>query len=177
MKRSNDVQEKTNTQVTSLFERILVTLPTGCAVLTVERQKAPDGFFSVAIVPANEQSAEFAATVLGGDVYSTDFGRGQVFTTFEAPWELNLPRSATLDQQLDVVSKMCLAVIGGRCEHRFERRSTVGVIQVSEKEVYSVGDTSPLRLLLPRKNAEIRRYSPYCPGVENHILPFPRPSL
>lgn len=179
MKPPNEVVGSTRSPVTGLFQHILDTLPTGCAALTTEptNLKSIRGF-SVVLVPSNKHSAEFGAVVFEGELYSAFFGRGLVFTTFEAPWELNLLRSAGLDQQLDVLAKMCFAVIAGRCEHRFERRSTRGSIYVSEKEVYRVGDIGLMRLIWPRRNPQAAvQYAPYFPGAESHVQSFSRLSL
>jgi hypothetical protein len=172
MKPSNEIQRLVETRVTVLFEDILATLPSGCASLRTERAKGAPGP-AVVLVPSNKQSAEFGAMVMDRDLYSAFFGRGATFTTFECPWELNLSRSAGLDLQLEVLTKMCVAVIAGRCEHRFERYSTGGVICVSEKEIYRVRDL----YFWPRKNLEVVHYAPYYPGAESHTRPSPRLSL
>jgi hypothetical protein len=176
MKRSDNIRETTVRQVTSLFEDILATLPEGCASLKTEPQKRLDGF-SVALVPANEQSAEFGAMVLEGSLYSAFFGRDPTFTDFECPWELGLRRSAGLADQLNVIGKMCIAVIAGKCEHRFERRSHRGTIFVSETEIYRVADIPLLGWLRLRREVEVKQYVPYFPGAENHSRSFPRLSL
>jgi hypothetical protein len=134
MKQPNQVEGRTVNLVKGLFQNILESLPAGCASLRVDPIKEAD-FFGMSLVPANERSAEFGAMAFGEGLYSLFFGKSPTFTNFECPWEINLPRSAGLDRQLDVLAKMCFAVIAGRCEHRFERRSTRGVIYVSEKEV------------------------------------------
>jgi len=157
--------------ITVLFQNVLATLPTGCATLKRESIRGNPKDFTVALIPSNESSAEFGATMFGGELYSAHFGRGEIFTTYEAPWELKLPRSARLDQQLSALSKMCRAVIAGRCEHRLERRSTRGQIFVSETEIYRVADMGVGLLFRPRKNVEVTTYAPYYPGAECHTLP------
>ncbi len=176
MKQPKDVGGSTRDQVMGLFQQILDILPAGCASLRVDPGKDADDF-GVSVVPTNERSAEFGAMLFGSRLYSVDFGKEPTFTTFECPWEINLPRSAGLDRQLDVLAKMCLAVIAGRCEHRFERRSTRGVINVSEGEVYRVGDMHIGRLFRPRRNPEVLQYAPYYPGAATHRLSLSRSSL
>ncbi len=176
MKRSHEIPDTTTRQVTRLFEDILATLPEGCASLKIEPEKGIDGF-SVALIPSNEQSAEFGAMVLESGIYSAFFGRGSTFTTFECPWEIGLRRSDGLAEHMDVIRKMCLAVVAGRCEHRFERRSTRGVIHVSEKEVYQVGDVGIIGLIWPRRNLRAVQYAPYFLGAESHAQSFSRLSL
>lgn len=176
MKLSHDIPDATGRRVTHLFDDILATLPDNCASLKIEPQKSFNGF-SVALIPSNERSAEFGAVVMEGDLYSAFFGRGSTFTTFECPWEIGLRRSDGLAQHFDVIRKMCLAVIAGRCEHRFERRSVQGTISVSEKEGYRVGDIPLLGWLRPRRKVEVIQYAPYFPGAENHTRSFPRLSL
>jgi|SRR5208282_3381686 len=178
MKQTNEIAGSTGDLVTGLFQRILDSLPAGWALLRVEPSQRYREIFSVSLVPSNERSAEFSATVLGDRLDSVDFGRKPTFTQFECPWEIGLPRSAGLDRQLDVVARMCLAVIAGRCEHRFERRSTRGSIYVSEKEVYRVGDTGLMWLIWPRRNPQPAvQYAPYFPGAESHVQSFSRLSL
>jgi hypothetical protein len=133
--------------------------------------------FSVALIPSNEQSAEFGAAVMGDSLYSVFFGRDPTFTDFECPWEIGLRRSSGLAPQLDVIRKMSIAVIAGKCEHRFERRSILGTISVSETERYRVRDIPLLGWLRPRRNVEAVRYAPYFPDAENHTRSFPRLSL
>ena len=176
MKQPNEVAGPTGNLVTGLFQHILDTLPTGCASLRIEPAKDPE-IFSVSLIPSNERSAEFSATVIGDGLDSVDFGKKPTFTCFECPWEIGLSRSAGLDHQLDVIAKMCLAVIAGRCEHRFERRSTRGVIHVSEKEVYQVGDVGIIGLIWPRRNLRAVQYAPYFLGAESHAQSFSRLSL
>ena len=176
MKQPNEVAGPTGSRVAGLFQHILDTLPTGCASLRIEPAKDPE-IFSVSLIPSNERSAEFSATVLGNRLDSVDFGKSPTFTHFECPWEIGLPRSAGLDQHLDVVAKMCLAVIAGRCEHRFERRSTRGVIYVSEKEVYRVADIGIMWLIRPRKNPYSLQYAPYFQSAESHAQSLSQLSL
>jgi hypothetical protein len=176
MKQPNEVAGPTGSRVAGLFQHILDTLPIGCASLRIEPAKDPE-IFSVSLIPSNERSAEFSATVTGDDLDSVGFGKKLTFTQFECPWEIGLPRSAGLDQHLDVIAKMCVAVIAGRSEHRFERRSTRGVIHVSEKEVYQVGDAGIIGLIWPRRNLRSVRYAPYFPGAESHAQSFSRLSL
>lgn len=176
MKRSHDIPDATGRQVTSLFEDILATLPESCASLKIEPAKGANGF-SVTLIPSNERSAEFGAMVLEGCLYSAFFGKEPTFTDFECPWEIGLRRSAGLAQHLDVISKMCLAVIAGKCEHRFERCSNRGTICVSETEVYRVMDIRLLGWFRPRRSIQAVQYAPYFPGAENHGRSFPRLSL
>jgi hypothetical protein len=155
MKRSKKVTGTTERLVTGLFQDILESLPTGCASLRIQPTKDPQ-IFSVSLVPSNERSAEFGTMVSEDGIYSVFFGKKPTFTDFECPWEIGLPRSAGLDRHFDIIRKMCLAVIAGRCEHHFERRSTRGLIHVSEKEVYRVADIGIMRLLWPRrKNLQV----------------------
>jgi hypothetical protein len=170
MKQPNEVAGRTVNLVKGLFHNILESLPAGCASLRVDPIKEAD-FFGMSLVPANERSAEFGAIVFGDALYSVDFGRKPTFTCFECPWEINLPRSAGLDRQLDVLAKMCLAVTAGKCEHRFERRSTRGVIYVSEKEAYRVRDMHLMTLFRPRRNPRTLQYAPYFPGAETMLKP------
>ena len=169
MKQSNQVASPTGNLVNGLFQRIFESLPSGCASLRSEPAKDPEDF-SVSLVPSNELSAAFSVMVLGDRLHTVDFGKKPTFTYFECPWDIGLPRSAGLDRQLDVLAKMCLAVIAGRCEHRFNRRSTEGVIYVSEKQVYRVGDINLMALFRPRRDSSAVQYAPYFPGAEAQAL-------
>jgi hypothetical protein len=176
MKRSDDNSKETGRHVTMLFEDILATLPESCASLEIQPQEGFNGF-SVALIPSNKRSAEFGAMVLEGSLYTAFFGKAPTFTDFECPWELGLRRSSGLPPQLDVLRRMCLAVVAGKCEHRLERTSTRALIYVSETEIYQGGDSPLLGWLRPRRTIEAIHYAPYFPGAENHSQSFSRLSL
>jgi hypothetical protein len=176
MKQPNRVADSTRNLVTGLFQQILDTLPTGCASLSVEPSKDPE-IISVLLVPSSERSAKFGVVLMGERFDSVFFGRSPTYTHFECPWEIGLSRSAGLDQHLDVVSKMCLGVIAGKCEHRIERRWTRGVIHISEKEGYQVRDVGILRLIWPRRNLQAVQYEPYFPGAESQAQSSSRLSV
>ena len=164
----SDVQK----QVRRLFDNIAATLPLGCA--QVECRQPREEIVEMALVPKNEEAAEFGATFLDGDLYAAFFGRGKISTTFECPWDLHLRKSDGFHRQLAVLEKMCLAVIAGRCEHRLGRLSIRGTIYVGEREVYGVRD---LPIFHPRRQRQLIQYAPYHPSAERHSANFPKLSL
>jgi hypothetical protein len=81
------------------------------------------------------------------------------YTTFELPWEGGLPNDASFDLLLERAKEMCLAVVAGRCEHRFGFLGIRGTIRVDETKTYRVTDYFHLRL-----NPKVVRYAPYNPA-------------
>ncbi len=148
----SDVQK----QVRRLFDNIAATLPLGCA--HVEHKQSRKEIVEMALVPKNEQAAEFGAIFLDGDLYAAFFGRGKISTTYECPWDLHLRQSDGFHKQLAVMEKMCLAVIAGKCEHRLGRLSIRGTIYVGGQEVYGVRD---LPIFHPRRQRQLIQYAPY----------------
>jgi len=172
MNQPIDTSSTVQKQLGRLFDDISATLPSRCA--HIECKNPRKEIIEMALVPGNEDSAEFGAIFLDGDLYAAFFGRGKLSTTYECPWEFNLRRSDGLEKQLAVIERMCLAVIAGRCEHRLGRLSIRGTINVSEQEVYQVTD---LPLFPPRRQRQLIQYAPYYPGAESHSRSFPKLSL
>ena len=144
-------------QVARMFEEIVATLPPGCATLRCkeEGEKAPA---EVAILPVNEGSAEFGAMFFGRRLYGAFFGREPLWTTYEAPWELNLDRRDGVEKQLAALRKMCEAVVAGRCEHLVTMFSLLGTIRAADGSVFRVCD---LPCFHPRRLRERIVYEPY----------------
>jgi len=176
MTHTDAVKDATVRQVKRLLEDIHATLPAGCAEL--RSRPTIDNFgFEISIIPANEQCAEVGATIVGGDLYSADFGKAPTFTTFEFPWEVGLSRKSGLDEQLEALKKICLAVIAGNCEHRHGRLGTLGAVFANETEAFRVTDYYPLAIFRRRVGPEVTRYAPYYEGAATHSQSFPRLSL
>jgi len=167
----------TQRQVVRLFEDVLSTLPANCASLEHRTPPKEKDIEDVALVPTNEKSAEFGVILIGGELYAVFFGRGTLSTSYECPWEIGLRSRDWLAEHLAVIEKMCLAVIAGRCTHRYQRLGIEGAIDVSEREVYRVRDVGLLRILAPRRLLSAVQYAPYFPGAENHSRTFPKLSL
>jgi len=177
MNRSTDMTDATQKQVMRLFEDVLSTLPTNCASLELRTPPKVKDIEDVALVPTNAKSAEFGVILIGGELYAAFFGRGTLSTTYECPWEIGLGRRDGLAEHLAVIEKMCLAVVPGRCTHRYQRRGIEGAIQVSEREVYRVRDVGLLRIFSLRRLLSVVQYAPCFPGAENHSRTFPKLSL
>ena len=176
MTHADDLKDVTARQVVRLFADIHATLPAGCAQLVSGPTRDNFGLH-VAISPSNELSAEVGATLMGGGIYSADFGKAPTFTTFEFPWEVGLSRKAGLNEQLEALEKICLAVIAGNCEHRRGRLGTLGAVFVSETQTFRVTDYPLLAIFLWRHDLRVRRYAPYYEGAATHSRSFPRLSL
>jgi hypothetical protein len=166
---------ETETQVTLLFEDVLARLPPGCARLG--RRKTDNYVHELALVPASDRSAEFGVIFMDGKLYAAFFGCERQSTTYESPWEIGLRRRDGLDKQLAIIERMCLAVVAGRCEHRYRRVGIEGVIHVSDNEVYRVTDVGLLRILFPRHASEVVLYAPCFPGAENLSRSFSKVSI
>jgi|SRR5580658_1702405 hypothetical protein len=169
--------DATQRQVVRLFEEVLSTLPANCASLELRTPPKEKDIEDVALVPTNEKSAEFGVTLIGGELYAVFFGRGTLSTTYECPWEIGLRRRDGLAEHLAVIEKMCLAVIAGRCTHRYQRLGIEGAIHVSERQAYRVRDVGLLRIFSPRRLVSAVQYAPYFPAAENHARTFSRLSL
>lgn len=169
--------EATERQLVRLFQDILYTLPPNCASLRIKEAPKDKGIRDLAIVPANTRSAEFGVILMSGELYAAFFGPERLSTTYECPWEIGLSKRDGLAEHLAVIEKMCLAVIAGRCEHRYRRWGIEGVIHVSEEKIYRVSDVGLLRFFFPRRDPKIIQYAPYYPGAEKHSRSFPKLSL
>ncbi len=152
---TNDRAEPT--QVARMFEEVLATLPYGCASVE-QKEEGKDAPAEVSIIPSNPAAAQFGAMFFGGKLYAAFFGREPFFTTYEAPWELNLCRRDGFDKELGALKKMCEAVVAGRCEHRVTLFRLVGVISAYDGSVFHVGD---IPVFHPRRLRATIIYEPY----------------
>ncbi len=150
-------------QVAHMFQEILSTLPSGCAVLQrkEEGKKAPA---EVSIIPSNAASAEFGAMFFGGTLYAAFFGRDSSFTTYESPWELQLTLSDGFETQLGVLKKMCEAVVSGSCEHRITTFSLLGTVRASDGSTFRIRN---IPIYHPRRLRRTVIYEPYDPGAQS----------
>jgi hypothetical protein len=155
MSLSDAFIDENGKRVVRLFEEILSDLPAGVAVL--EARRALDGSGTiVSLTPSCKTAATFTAHT-DDRLNLIDIGMG--YTTFELPWEGGLPNDASFDLLLERAKEMCLAVVAGRCEHRFGFLGIRGTIRVDETKTYRVTDYFHLRL-----NPKVVRYAPYNPA-------------
>jgi hypothetical protein len=144
-------------EVARMFEEVLSTLPHACASVQ-QKEEGKDAPAEVSIIPSNPAAAQFGAMFFSGKLYAAFFGREPFFTTYEAPWELNLRRQDGFDKELGALKKMCKAVLAGRCEHRVKIFRLVGVISAHDGSVFRVGD---LPVFHPRRQRGTIIYEPY----------------
>ncbi len=133
-----------------LFEELLDSVPEGTATLGSKRTKNDDGTI-IWLTPANKCAAEFGAHSEDGVLSLIDvfFGSG---TTFEL--------GCDVDEVLNLVRRLGLAVISGRCEERFGFVGARGTIEVDGKP-YRVSNFFHLRLF-----PKTIHYAPYCSESE-----------
>ncbi len=129
-----------------LFEELLDGLPEGTATLRSKRTKNDDGTI-IWLTPANKCAAEFGAHSEDGGLSLIDvfFGSG---TTFELDGDV--------EELLELVRRLGLAVISGRCEQRFGFLGVRGKIQLDGGRVYRCSD-----YFHPRLYPTTVRYEPY----------------
>ena len=132
-----------------LFQELLDGLPKGMATLGSKRTKNDDGTI-IWLTPVNKAAAEFGAHSEDEGLSPIDvfFGSG---TTFEL--------DGNVDKSLDLVRRLGLAVISGRCEERFGFLGVRGKIRADEGKVYR--STGYFHLRLYPKSV---RYEPYDHG-------------
>jgi hypothetical protein len=129
-----------------LFQELLNGLPTGTATLHSERTKKNDGTI-IRLKPSNKHAAQFGAHTDNGSLCIIDvfFGSG---TTFEL--------DGNVDEMLDLVRGMGLAVISGECEQRFGFLGVRGKIRLDGGKVYRCTD-----YFHPRLYPKTVHYEPY----------------
>jgi hypothetical protein len=138
-----------SSRVLQLFEEMLRILPQGAATLESKRTKNDDGTIFW-LTPANKHAAEFGAHTEDGGMSLIDvfFGSG---TTFELENE-------DVVELLDLVRRLGLAVISGRCEERFGFLGVRGKIRVDGEKVYRC-----THYFYPRLYPKTVYYDPYSP--------------
>jgi len=153
MKKATNISAENGRLLRQLFEDILVALPVGAATLEARRTRDDRGTI-VWLKPSNKNAAEFSGhTEDGSTLVDVSFGRG---TTFELPWEANLPSDASFESILEAVKAMCLAVIAGKSQERLGLLGITGTIRVDEKRMFQV-----TRFFYPNLHPRIVRYAPY----------------
>jgi hypothetical protein len=134
-------------RVVRLFEELLSGLPQGTATLESKRTKNDDGTI-IWLTPANKHAAEFGAHTEDGGLSLIDvfFGSG---ATFEL-------QNGNVDELLELVRRLGLAVISGKCEERFGFVGVRGKIRVDGGKVFRGTD-----YFHPRLYPKTVRYDPY----------------
>ncbi len=129
-----------------LFQELLDSLPEGTATLGSKRTKNDDGTI-LWLTPTNKCAAELGAHSEDGGLSLIDvfFGSG---TTFEL--------NGDVDELLELVRRLGLAVISGRCEERFGFLGVRGKIQMDGGKVYRC-----THYFHPRLYPKTVRYEPY----------------
>ena len=129
-----------------LFQELLHGLPVGTATLHSERTRKNDGTI-IRLKPSNKHAAQFGAHTDNGSLCIIDvfFGSG---TTFELDGDV--------DELLDLVHRLGLAVISGACEQRFGFLGVRGKIRLDGGKVYRCTD-----YFHPRLYPKTVRYEPY----------------
>jgi hypothetical protein len=142
-----------STRVLKLFQGLLGSIPQGAATLESKRTKNDDGTI-IWLTPANKHAAEFGAHTEDGGLFLVDvfFGSG---TTFEL-------ENGDFDGLLELVRRLGLAVISGKCEERFGFLGVRGEIQMDGEKSYRC-----THYFYPRLYPKIVRYEPYCPEATN----------
>ena len=142
-----------SSRVLQLFEEMLSSLPQGSATLESKRTKNDDGTI-IWLTPANQHAAEFGAHTEDGGLSLIDvfFGSG---TTFEL-------ENGDVDGLLELVRRVGLAVISGKCEERFGFLGVRGEIQMDGEKSYRC-----THYFYPRLYPKTVRYEPYCPEATN----------
>ncbi len=133
-----------------LFQELLGSLREGTATLSSKRSENDDGTI-IWLTPLNKCAAEFGAHCEDGGLSLIDvfFGGG---TTFEL--------DGNVDELLELVRRMGLAVISGRCEQRFGFLGVRGKIRLDGGKVYRCTD-----YFHPRLYPKTVCYEPYDPDA------------
>jgi len=127
-------------QIAHFMQELLAGLPGGTATLGVRHDRSGTVFY---LKPSNKKSAEFGIHYDGCvDVF---FGSGNTF-------ELD----GNVDELLELVRPLALAVISGRCEQRFGFLGVRGKILLDGGKVYRCTD-----YFHPRLYPKTVRYEPY----------------
>jgi hypothetical protein len=129
-----------------LFEELFHGLPEGTATLKSKRTPNDDGTI-IQPVPTNPRAAQFGAhTEDGGFLIDVFFGSG---TTFEL-------EKRDVTELLELVRRLGLAVISGRCEQRFGFLGVRGKIRLDGEPGYRCTD-----YFHPRLYPKTVSYEPY----------------
>jgi len=129
-----------------LFQELLDSLPERTATLESKRTQKDDGTI-IRLVPTNPRAAQFGAHTEDGISSLVDvfFGSG---TTFEL--------NGDVDELLERVRRLALAVISGRCKQRFGFLGVRGQIRLDGEPEYRCTD-----YFHPRLYPKTVRYEPY----------------
>jgi hypothetical protein len=130
-----------------LFQELLDRLPEGTATLESKRTQNDDGTI-IRLVPTNPRAAQFGAHTEDGGLFLIDvfFGSG---TTFEL-------ENRDVGKLLELVRRLGLAVISGRCEQRFGFLGVRGKIRLDGAPGYRC-----THYFYPRLYPKTVRYEPY----------------
>jgi hypothetical protein len=129
-----------------LFQELLPGLPAKTATLHSERTQKGDGAI-IRLTPSNKHAAQFGVHTDGGSLCIIDvcFGSG---STFELDGDVN--------DSLELVRRLGLAVISGRCEQRFGFLGVRGKIRLDGGKVFGCAG-----YFHPRLYPKTVRYEPY----------------
>jgi hypothetical protein len=129
-----------------LFQELLDGLPERTATLESKRTHKDDGTI-IRLVPTNLRAAQFGAHIEDGvpSLIDVFFGSGTAF-------ELD----GNVDELSELVRRLGLAVISGRCEQRFGFLAVRGKILLDGGKVYRCTD-----YFHPRLYPKTVHYEPY----------------
>ncbi len=128
-----------------LFQELLDSLPEGTATLESKRTQNDDGTI-IRLAPSNPRAAQFGAHTEYTGFIDVFFGSG---TTFEL-------ENRDVNELLDLVRRLGLAVISGKCEQRFGFLGIRGQIQLDGERGYRC-----THYFYPRLFPKTVRYEPY----------------